>query len=512
MVVSSRRISGAGAYSQPCSFAAGLLLCLALLLVVFVVNRAGRDDTGTASPGAAPSVASLLDGERTTTGVTGELFSGAATLSLPTAVRERLARLTTTEQIQLKVPGRNTTTGCKNWGVVTTIFAPSDSVKGVAALKDWCLVVATDKSTPMPFALTGDNVVVLDVEAQEEIIGNAFPDLFALLSWKHFGRKNLGYLYAIASGAEAVWDFDDDNALKEGLSPFPPGSDTAGGSNTFQLQQELRGCNDENGASINTFNVYPEMGAAPGAWPRGYPLNLIKRKCGKATFHPATATEQASIAVYQSLADHEPDVDGIFRLTQPIPFDFDKAAQRTLLLPAGTYCPWNAQATLFLQPALWSLLLPVSVHGRVSDIWRSYIAQRLLWDVGKTVAFMPPRVTQFRNPHNPLADMRAEEDLYYKSLELIRFLSYWQGKGNTIAERAVELASALYERQYIGLRDVLLTAEWMSALKAVGYAFPPVVSSNGQPLLPMPPPFPAPGYPLGGKFQVSRKPQSRSDK
>ena len=34
------------------------------------------------------------------------------------------------------------------------------------------------------------------------------------LPWNHFGRKNIRYLYAIMHGAEVIWDFDDDNALK----------------------------------------------------------------------------------------------------------------------------------------------------------------------------------------------------------------------------------------------------------------------------------------------------------
>ena len=49
----------------------------------------------------------------------------------------------------------------------------------------------------------------------------------------------------------------------------------------------------------------------------------------------------------------------------------------------------------------------VQVHGRVSDIWRSYIVQRLLWDVGYSVAFSPPLVVQNRGPHNYLADMQV---------------------------------------------------------------------------------------------------------
>jgi hypothetical protein len=49
------------------------------------------------------------------------------------------------------------------------------------------------------------------------------------------------------------------------------------------------------------------------------------------------------------------------------------------------------------------------VHGRVSDIWRSYISQRLLWDVGYHIAFSPPMVDQLRSPHNYLADMQVRK-------------------------------------------------------------------------------------------------------
>ncbi|KAF6253652.1 hypothetical protein COO60DRAFT_1643000 [Scenedesmus sp. NREL 46B-D3] len=66
------------------------------------------------------------------------------------------------------------------------------------------------------------------------------------------------------------------------------------------------------------------------------------------------------------------------------------------------------------------------VHGRVSDIWRSYVAQCLLWDVGYWVVFAPPMVDQLRSPHNYLADMQAEEVLFCKSGQLAKFLKQWQ--------------------------------------------------------------------------------------
>ena len=49
----------------------------------------------------------------------------------------------------------------------------------------------------------------------------------------------------------------------------------------------------------------------------------------------------------------------------------------------------------------------MQVHGRVSDIWRSYITERLLWDIDMQVAFTPPMVDQFRTPHDYLADMQV---------------------------------------------------------------------------------------------------------
>ena len=54
------------------------------------------------------------------------------------------------------------------------------------------------------------------------------------------------------------------------------------------------------------------------------------------------------------------------------------------------------QATLHFPEAFWGMLLPVTVHGRVSDIWRSYFTQALLPSVGAVVAFAPAWVEQVR--------------------------------------------------------------------------------------------------------------------
>eukprot|EP00957_Ditylum_brightwellii_P182769 13921273-Ditylum_brightwellii.AAC.1 len=64
----------------------------------------------------------------------------------------------------------------------------------------------------------------------------------------------------------------------------------------------------------------------------------------------------------------------------------------SLLIPSSSYAPYNAQATTHLYNAFWGLYLPISVPGRVTDIWRSYITQRIMKDIGLHVVYAPPIV------------------------------------------------------------------------------------------------------------------------
>ena len=57
---------------------------------------------------------------------------------------------------------------------------------------------------------SGANIFFLSSDDQKRM-NNDFVDL---LPWQSFGRKNVGYLFAIARGAKIIWDFDDDNFLK----------------------------------------------------------------------------------------------------------------------------------------------------------------------------------------------------------------------------------------------------------------------------------------------------------
>jgi hypothetical protein len=58
------------------------------------------------------------------------------------------------------------------------------------------------------------------------------------------------------------------------------------------------------------------------------------------------------------------------------------------------------------------MLLIVTVHGRVSDIWWSYFAQRLMQKYGMHVVFMKPWVNQERTAHDYIKDFDSEQPLY----------------------------------------------------------------------------------------------------
>ena len=121
---------------------------------------------------------------------------------------------------------------CEKWAVTTTIFPPTPAVRQIAALPDWCVVVAADKKgeatynvaclcTPRvrpppsrsahPACRSQVSNVVYLLPAEQEALPFATP---RLLRWNHFGRKNAAFLYALQHGAQWVYDTDDDNVRR----------------------------------------------------------------------------------------------------------------------------------------------------------------------------------------------------------------------------------------------------------------------------------------------------------
>jgi hypothetical protein len=375
---------------------------------------------------------------------------------------------------------------CEDWAVVTTIFAPTEAVKAAASLPQWCMVIVADTKTPENYmedltnmmtsgetsveqSKTPERVHFLSVDEQKKWASTTgkMAEFVDSIPYRHFARKNIGYLFAIAHGAKFIFDFDDDNILLD---------DGAGATlDPIANRDFLEGVRVPL-LGKNAFNHHDLMSASiEGSWARGFPLELLQDSAtkGKLGF-VQDPIPMENIAVMQYCANGDPDVDAIHRMVKPLPMDFDRDLP-PLQVPIHAFAPYNAQASIHTYNALWATFLPYSVPGRVSDIWRSYFAEAIFGDLGLSVTFLAPNVRQDRNAHNYLADMQAELDLYFKSGKLIEFLGEgWNSIADTVPGRMEELWIELYERGYIQVDDVIAIQMWLQALVEAGYRFPEV--------------------------------------
>ena len=76
------------------------------------------------------------------------------------------------------------------------------------------------------------------------------------------------------------------------------------------------------GPDIIGFNPYPSLGApSRPCWPRGLPLHMIN---DNVTNKWSRVNDTIKFGVLPSMADIQPDVDAIYRLTKDTPFNFNR--------------------------------------------------------------------------------------------------------------------------------------------------------------------------------------------
>lgn len=327
----------------------------------------------------------------------------------------------------------------------------------------------------------GHKAVVLLTPANQEKLKSEFVNR---LPWNNYVRKNIGYLYAIQHGADSIWDFDDDNALKFWLTgAAPPGAPSLDAA-IPESQDQIIKVREPDNHKWPTYNPYPNLGSPMQlSWPRGFPLDDIKISRSSDTALKTVQIQASSLGVLQSLADFDPDVDAILQVTKPTPFFFDRVSEnKHLLMPLGSLTPYNAEATLHFRHSFFSMYLPLSVTRRVSDIWRSYVSQRLFWDVGLRFGYMA-RPLVVRSRESSITDLISENHLHTRAKQLVEFLNSWRGTGTSIVARTEELWIALYEREYFELEDVEMIQLWLQNLIDIGYSFPNLVKSQQTPTL-----------------------------
>ncbi len=322
--------------------------------------------------------------------------------------------------------------------VMTSIFPPSEAVRAFARRKDCRLYVAGDKKTPADWQ--EPQVRFLSAVEQEQSASR----LLQLLPWNHYCRKLSAYLLAIAEGAEIIVDTDDDNVPKESwaMPAF---------SGAFDVTRPQAGF-------VNVYQAFTKQ----FIWPRGFPLNRILDEKSS----PAVAQKSdVRVGVWQGLADGDPDVDAIYRLTNNRPCNFDDRSP--LVLDEGTLCPFNSQNTAFCRAAFPLLYLPALVTFRYTDILRGLIAQPILWAAGYRLGFTEATVVQERNPHNYLKDFESEIPCYLHPDHVVEVVRQAVSPNRSIAENLLRAYENLIQAGLVPAGEIKLLEAWLHDLNTV---------------------------------------------
>jgi hypothetical protein len=229
---------------------------------------------------------------------------------------------------------------CDKWAVLTTIFPPSVAIRQLASLEDWCTVVVGDQKSPKSYEIDagddGSSAAAASAEKEGRLVyltpkrQTALPyKIVPLLKWNHFGRKNIGFLFAIHHGARLIYDVDDDNILKNGELPVNDLHSFMNTDGQGPKQAITEVVIDQDTFVYNPYNSFVSSfkGSPIFSWPRGFPLDQIRNNN---TSMKTTVSQQGrpipgQVTVMQSLADHDPDVDAIYRLTSQLPIEFQQA-------------------------------------------------------------------------------------------------------------------------------------------------------------------------------------------
>lgn len=320
--------------------------------------------------------------------------------------------------------------------VITSIFPPTPAVRAFAAQPDWQLIVAGDRKSPADWQCAGVNY--LSPSAQEE---RGFK-MAGVLPWNHYCRKMIGYLEAIRLGAECIVDTDDDNIPKEGWS-FP----------------EREGTWETTAADAGFLNIYKAFSHLP-IWPRGFPLERILLPAAQlVSGHPTFSR----IGIWQGLADGDPDVDAIYRLTNNEPCYFQERAP--LVLAQGAWCPFNSQNTLYYRELFPLLYLPAHVTFRFTDILRGLIAQPILWAAGYRLGFTSATVVQERNPHDYLKDFESEIPCYLLAQKVADLVSSVVLVSASISDNLHRAYTALLEAKVVPPAELMTLEAWLADLQ-----------------------------------------------
>ncbi|MBS1563493.1 MAG: DUF288 domain-containing protein, partial [Bacteroidetes bacterium] len=322
--------------------------------------------------------------------------------------------------------------------IITSIASPNKVIKDIAEVckndSSKKFYVIGDTKSPKDFSQEGCDFYSVDRQLELGF------DLAKDLPTRHYARKNLGYLQAWKDGFEIIVETDDDNFP---LSEF--WADRSAEVSADFVQKD---------GWVNVYKLFSKQ----NIWPRGLPLEHL---------HASNEMQVISggklhCPIQQGLADENPDVDAVYRMILELPFNFDK--REPVVLRKGAWCPFNSQNTTWFKEAYPLMYLPSYCSFRMTDIWRSFIAQRIAWTNGWEMLFHNATVIQDRNEHSLLKDFDDEVPGYLQNNKIALALAELKLKEGIahIYDNLLACYEMMLEKKFISdERELLLVKSWI---------------------------------------------------
>lgn len=307
-----------------------------------------------------------------------------------------------------------------------------------AAANSISFILIGDIKSPKDFNLQGCDYYSIE---RQYSLGWALSKELPL---NHYARKNLGYLEAMSRGADIIIETDDDNIPLNNFWEMP-------------ARKVAANVLTDNGW-VNVYKYFTEF----QVWPRGFALehihDLIPKTKGK---------KNVLCPIQQGLADENPDVDAVYRLVLPLPITFNKS--ENIALGRNTICPFNSQNTTWFKEAFLLLYLPSYCSFRMTDIWRSFIAQRIAWTCDWNILFHQSTVLQKRNVHNLIDDLRDELPGYLNNKKIFSELQQLDLKNGIqcIPDNLIKCYQMFVDSNLIDRAEMILLRLWIADVNKI---------------------------------------------
>ena len=325
--------------------------------------------------------------------------------------------------------------------IVTSVNRPGKALRQLASgslQENFNFIVIGDTKSPLDFAL--DGCCFFDIDAQRKT-GFKFADLCPT---DHYARKNVGYLIAMRDGSLNILETDDDNI---------PGREFF----TRRKKRVLTPVLEADGW-VNVYRYFTDS----LIWPRGFPLDLIHKSVIPLNRIPV---REVDCPIQQGLAGGNPDVDAIYRLLFPVYPQFNNI--RHIALGNDSWCPFNSQNTFWWPEAYPLLYLPSYCSFRMTDIYRSFVAQRIAWTNDWYILFHEATVRQERNEHNLMNDFRNELPGYLNNGNIngaLNALNLKPGTANIFQNMRL-CYERLIEMGLVEAKELALLESWFSDIR-----------------------------------------------